>query len=182
MNKKGTSPAIIIIATIAFTAAAIILWLSFFSRPDVFSQITKKGFIIGSDVQKSDDYTLNMNVINFLKSRTKNHETASELMRDIHDAWEKKDEARYNELNSELDEAAGNYVKTYEKKCVMLELTDYEGKYVWLNSIWVQDSIYCKMAGAGELASAAPIKVTIPTRDPEQGLTFGQRISKKTGY
>ncbi len=181
MSKKGISGIVVIIALIAFAAATIMLWLSTFSRPDIFNQITRQGFTIESDTQK-DDYILSINAINFLRSRTSKHETAAELMQDLYDAWTDNDEARYNELNAELDQAMEKYLETYEKRCVSLELTNSEGRFIWLNGLWVQNSINCKQSGVGDLASSTPVKVTIPTRNPEQPITFSQRTGKRTSY
>ncbi|MBI2133336.1 hypothetical protein HYU11_01500 [Candidatus Woesearchaeota archaeon] len=182
MKKKGISPAIIILATIAFTAAVIILLLSSLSRPGMLNQITKKGFIIGSDVKRSDEYITIINQLNFLKSTTVRHETTTALIQELHDSWTANDESRFNELSAEIDEAAADYLKTYENKCVILEIEDNKGKKIWLNTEWTKQSLECKMAGPGELATAPRSEIQIPTTKPSNSIKMIQRTVKKTNY
>ncbi len=179
MNKKGMSAVLIILAMITFTAAVVILWVSFVAIPDLGGRIGKTETTIGSDTAKSELYTLEINQINFLRSPTKNHDSTAELLIDLHSALNQKDNKKLEELSHEMDEATISYLKTYEERCVMLDVVDSNKKVIWLNAVWAQDALPCKMAGAGAFASATKTSMEIPTEDQATYLVLTQRLVPK---
>ncbi|MBI4439187.1 hypothetical protein HY640_04605 [Candidatus Woesearchaeota archaeon] len=173
MNKKGFLPITIIMAFVIYTAVYITVMAIYFAAVD-FGQALP-GTETYKGVSGTEHYQNTISLLSFLRTNAGTETTVSEAITELQKAQQENNEAAFNKLTKELDEAARTYTDQY-KKCILIDATDTTGKE---SLLWQHKSSNCKLISARQLSDRRlRADAELPTHNAKATIKVIQRTGE----